>query len=1041
MKRLATDTSFRPANRRKEPKPEAEDDSDDFNFANSHAANLYAPKKEAAGENAMEKRIQHQNFENLIDRVPKEDPEAEANPSIGSENLAIKSETIESSLDSVVKTEVPDEDIAPASEPIEFRKNSEPHQHFFGEEKPKEEPTNMESDFGLTEYVSKSPPTPISCNFQVLYSDFIVREILADGTVLKMPDTNPKEGLKIDYDIPKPEHISQETLQEIDKLFETGEREVCVAVPGLNEKEQKQIHRFIWERYSRKLVTKREKGVIVVHDQEKYNSRERPFWDTDTTPKYCHFTVCKQFAATQDVVQRLVELVKYTNPADVRYHETKEKNAIAFQRFSVPYVCGSAVMKLNLKLINVRVGDAEYHPEPVGSFWGNRFSLILRNIPRDSIGVLNERLAKLKTNGFINYVATQRFGTRFMEEAEIGLTILKEDWQTAVKLILKNTLRDIHRTTEDSLKEAITRFLETGEVASRWMKDIKKGYVQYDAYHIIRRLANRQSCEVAILKGLCIEKRSRYVQAYQSLLWNRMVSEKVRENGEGEDICIPMPGSQDPTFANKWADGKIKELLEKDRLTQDSFSSLGNKVSLAPSPRRLFMNVKELEWSILEYSTPKDQLQDDLSMRAFERSGHLRALQIHFSLPAGSDPIVVLREVTGTDVTLANRMKTRREEEKRAIRKTKLVRREEREEKKKKNAREKLQAGKNMKFNSFSLILLFLPLSFGTDSLDLASTSVTRWGDWHEFAKCPDGQYAHGMQIKYSYFQHKGDDTALNAVKLYCQELDYDGYRKDNWIMSGEGAYGFWQSVRYCPAGTAIIGFVLRSQIEQRREDDMAAVNFRAYCGTPHGPRTADVRIEGDTESWGNWKADQFCPQGYVVCAIKSQIEKPQGGRDDTALNNVNLKCCRVPIANCTLGHSLVQLAEYDNRGGVGTVTASFVKHISYTRTTGSTSTFTNQERQAISKQFSQSVGFSIGGALFGINLGFTSSVNTDLSKTNEKITTKELQSMVQDAMTNERAVTVQFTVPPQSRLIIEQLFITCGQYRLGLAKTITRSE
>ncbi|CAI2347789.1 unnamed protein product [Caenorhabditis sp. 36 PRJEB53466] len=340
--------------------------------------------------------------------------------------------------------------------------------------------------------------------------------------------------------------------------------------------------------------------------------------------------------------------------------------------------------------------------------------------------------------------------------------------------------------------------------------------------------------------------------------------------------------------------------------------------------------------------------------------------------------------------------------------------------------------------------------------MELHSTRLTNWGRWYPWARCSTGRYAHGMQIKYRQNLKERDNTNLNAVAIFCQELGLDEIRGDDGWMSGEGHFGVWQTVRYCPARTVIIGFALRSQPPQTDGDNVAADNFAAYCGTVYGPRKPDLTIRGDTAGVGNWTADQFCPQGYVVCGIQSQIHELQNLNDDTSLNNVNLECCRVPIDQCELKHSMVPIAEFDNRSGNGTVSAKFVKKISYTRTTGSTQTVTNEEKNVISKKLSIGFGLSyessssVGASVTGSNgvgvtaqlqrtLGLTGDINRELLEGSEQITTKQLQSMVQDATTHERSETITFTVPAFTRVIIEQLFITCGEYRLGLAKTVSR--
>lgn len=107
-----------------------------------------------------------------------------------------------------------------------------------------------------------------------------------------------------------------------------------------------------------------------------------------------------------------------------------------------------------------------------------------------------------------------------------------------------------------------------------------------------------------------------------------------------------------------------------------------------------------------------------------------------------------------------------------------------------------------------------------------------------------------------------------------------------------------------------IIGFALQSNPDEGKGDDVGANNFAAFCGPPHGARNKDIELLGNDQlmngfcknfpgnamSWGTWTGDHFCPDGFAVCGIQTQIERSQGGNgDDTALNNVNIECCRIP--------------------------------------------------------------------------------------------------------------------------------------------------
>ncbi|KAE9546837.1 hypothetical protein FO519_009951 [Halicephalobus sp. NKZ332] len=192
--------------------------------------------------------------------------------------------------------------------------------------------------------------------------------------------------------------------------------------------------------------------------------------------------------------------------------------------------------------------------------------------------------------------------------------------------------------------------------------------------------------------------------------------------------------------------------------------------------------------------------------------------------------------------------------------------------------------------------LLFLgALVWPSDSsVIIESPQLTSFGHWHNMQYCPDYMVAVGMQVKVEGDQRGGDDTGLNAVALYCDFHDRTFHSSRHRIMSGEGLFGDWQEIKYCPIGQMIVGFALRSEPDQRGEDDVAADNFAAYCGLPNSDRHSSKWIEGNTPGWGHWTGKQFCPDGYVVRGIQTQVEGNQRGGDDTSLNNVKLACEQV---------------------------------------------------------------------------------------------------------------------------------------------------
>uniref|UniRef100_A0A8C3NY46 VMO1 protein n=1 Tax=Cyanoderma ruficeps TaxID=181631 RepID=A0A8C3NY46_9PASS len=68
--------------------------------------------------------------------------------------------------------------------------------------------------------------------------------------------------------------------------------------------------------------------------------------------------------------------------------------------------------------------------------------------------------------------------------------------------------------------------------------------------------------------------------------------------------------------------------------------------------------------------------------------------------------------------------------------------------------------------------------------------------------------------------------------------------------------------------------------------DDTAANALAAICS---GGSVLEGR-GGPQGTWGNWSLP--CPPGAGVCGLRTRLEPPQRGGDDTGLNDVDLYCC-----------------------------------------------------------------------------------------------------------------------------------------------------
>lgn len=178
------------------------------------------------------------------------------------------------------------------------------------------------------------------------------------------------------------------------------------------------------------------------------------------------------------------------------------------------------------------------------------------------------------------------------------------------------------------------------------------------------------------------------------------------------------------------------------------------------------------------------------------------------------------------------------------------------------------------------LLLALVSDSWGSTTTTIEVDNGGKWGDWQEVKMCPHDFYAYGFSLRVERSQGKGDDTALNGIRLMCKHITYP---IDDIVVESPGIWGDWTTKHTCSDGY-LDSFQLRVESSQGKGDDTAANNMNVHCSN------GDI-LHGDGTGWGNWgRWSSRCPNG--VCGIQVRMEGRQGRGDDTALNDVKMICC-----------------------------------------------------------------------------------------------------------------------------------------------------